>query len=189
MKKLLIPMMLMALICLVAGCASKTEAEMMPTTSPQAPLTPGMEDEGLLDDVTPDLSAPMTSAGPMGGTVNTMRGVTTAARARDAVEKIEEELERLSEVDEAQVLVAGTTAVVALDFDAQYQSGVTARVEKMVKERIDSVVSGVENVIVTDDNTIADALEKLGDRLDGAADMTDLEAELEKLVDRVKNAA
>lgn len=180
MKKCLIPLLLILAVCLLTGCGSKTEAEMAPSASPMASMLPA--------DL-PDASMTTPGAGMVGQTVNTMVGVTTAAKARDAVEKIEEELVRLSEVDEAQVIVAGTTAVVALDFDAQYQSGVTDRVEKMVKERIQSVVSGVENVIVTDDAAIAQALKKLGDRLDGEADMTELEGELRKLISSMNNMA
>lgn len=189
MKRLLIPVILMALACLLTGCAGNTEADAAPSASPMASTDPAGMPDLMPDNGTENGTAPMGEAGAAGSTINTMVGVTTAAKARDVVEKIEEELSRLSEVDEAQVLVAGTTAVVALDFDAQYQAGVTDRLEKMVKERIDGVVTGIENVIVTDDRDVAATLDQLGDRLDGAADMTDLEAELRKLMERVRNAA
>lgn len=193
MKKMLIPMILTALLCLMTSCASNTQTEMSPSAMPSS--TPG----SLMDeDLMPDAAATPGTTGGMpadpnaaldGRTVNTMTGVTTAAKARTTVKAIKEELERLSEVDEAKVMVAGTTAVIALDFDTQYQAGIDSRMEKMVKERVKSVVSGVENVVLTDDTAVGDTLAALVDRLDGEADMTGLEAELQKLVTRIRNVA
>lgn len=189
MKKWLIPMILMALLCLVTSCAcDTTENNMTPSAAPTASNAPDAGSNtgsSMPENLMPGTGIPSDA----GTTLNTTKGVTTADRARMAVEKIEEELSRMSEVDGAQVLVAGTTAVVALDFDTLYQSGVTDRIEKMVKERIDAVVTGIENVIVTDDTTVAKTLEKLGERLDGAADMTELEAELQKLIGSIREMA
>ena len=193
MKKMLIPVILTALLCLMTSCASKTEAEMSPNTMPSANPT-GMLDEGLMPDAdaTPGTTGGMPAdpnAALDGRTVNTMTGITTAAKARTTVKAIKEELERLSEVDEAKVMVAGTTAVIALDFDTQYQAGIDDRMEKMVKERVKSVVGSIENVIVTDDTAVGETLGTLIDRLDGEADMTGMEAELQKLITRIRNMA
>lgn len=194
MKKLLIPMILMALLAALAGCASKTDGmdaagTGTPMTSPdvewddQGEALPGAT--GGLPETMPD-TLPGTGTGR---TTNTMTGLTTASRARKAIGEIEAELMRLSEVRDAKVVAAGNTAVVALDFDSQYQAGVNKRMEDMVRDRIKSVSGGIENVIVTDDRTVRDTLASLGDRLDGEADMTGLESELQKIIREMKNMA
>lgn len=191
MKKMLIPMILAALLCLMTGCAGNTEAEMQtPGASPM--MTDGMPDDMPStmpdDDGDTDL-LPMTPGAGTTGTAGTINGLTTAARARDAVQKIEEELVRLSEVKEVQAVAVGNTALIALSFDSQYKGGVDDRIEKMVKERVKSVSSALENVIVTDDSSLLASLATLGDSLDGNVDMTGLEKDLEQLITRVKGRA
>ena len=112
-------------------------------------------------------------------------GVTTVTDARRAVEQIEDELEKLSEVDDAQVVLIGNTAAVALEFDDQYQGGIDDRLREIVQERVDGVISGVSVIEITDDTGLMDELEKLGDRLDSATDMTDIRTELDAIIQRI----
>ena len=86
-------------------------------------------------------------------------GVTSMDKAKRVIEQIEDELERLSEVDDAEVVIAGNKAAVGLEFDDQYKAGVDDRLRKIVKERIDSVISGISTVAVTADKGIMDAIE------------------------------
>ena len=115
-------------------------------------------------------------------------GVTSMEKARRVVEQIEDELERLSEVDDAQVVIAGNKAAVALEFDDQYQGGIDDRLRGIVKERIDSVISGVTDVSITSDATIMDALETLGERLETMSDMTALQSDLDAIIRRIEGA-
>lgn len=112
-------------------------------------------------------------------------GAVTAEDARKAVERIEDELEKLSEVEDAQVVLAGHQAAVALKFDAQYQGGIDDRMREIVQERIDGVISGVDVVEITEDEGVMSELEKLGDRLDDSADMTELRNELDAIMERI----
>jgi hypothetical protein len=115
-------------------------------------------------------------------------GVTTTDKAKRAVEQIEEELERLSEVDDAEVIIAGNKAAVALEFDDQYQGGVDDRLRGIVKARIDSVISGISTVAVTADKTILEALDALGEQLDTVRDMAALEKDVDAVIRKI-NAA
>jgi len=113
-------------------------------------------------------------------------GVTSMDKARRVVEQIEDELERLSEVDDAQVVIAGDKAAVALEFDDQYQGGIDDRLREIVQERIDGVVRGVTNVVITEERSFMDQLEMLGDRLESATDLTDLQNELNAIINQIE---
>lgn len=112
-------------------------------------------------------------------------GIVTAEDAREAVERIEDELEKLSEVEDAQVVLAGHQAAVALKFDTQYQGGIDDRMREIVQERIDGIVSGIDVVEITEDEGLMSELEKLGERLDDAMDMTELRNELDAIMERI----
>ncbi len=115
-------------------------------------------------------------------------GVTSMDKARNAIESIEEELERLSEVEEAQVVIAGNRAAVALEFDDQYKGGIDDRLRDIVRERIAGVISGVDDIAITADAAILDALDTLGDRLETMSDMTALQNDLDAIIKRIKGA-
>lgn len=199
MKKALIPLLLTALLVTFTGCA--TQETPAPTASPSAsptttsmPMTsPGAAVDDMITDTTDD---PMATDGSMGDEPLTptaseqpaAEGVTTVSDARKAIDDIEDELERLSEVDDAQVVIAGNDAAVALEFDSQYQGGIDDRLREIVKERISSVISGVNNIAITTDQALMEQLESLGDRLEGAADMADIQNELNAIINKITTA-
>ena len=192
MKKALIPLCLLAILLTFSGCASKEEPMVTasPTASPTATTNQKDSPAEALDDMLPDMT---TDAGdeplmPTASEQPAAQGVTSVSDARKAIEDIEDELERLSEVDEAQVVIAGNDAAVALEFDSQYQGGIDDRLREIIKERIGSVISGVNNIAITSDATLRDQLETLGDRLEGAADMADIQNELNAIINKI-NAA
>ena len=116
-------------------------------------------------------------------------GVTSMDKARRVIEQLEEELERLSEVKEAHVIIAGHKAAVALTFDDQYKAGIDDRFRKIVRERIDGVIGGIDTVALTTDKAVMDALEALQDRLDSVSDMSSLQAELDKILETMNAAS
>ena len=197
MKKMLYPMLCAAGL-LMAGCTANTEATTLsPSPSPSASAS-----------VAPTTTMPMTSNAPMvspgvnpdGGAVGEAAdaltgmisgtstsateaaGVTSAAQAKRLSEQAEEDIEKLREVSDAQVVIAGHRAAVALEFDGQYQGGVDERLRKMVQQRIDGLVKGVTEVSVTDDTTLYGRIEALGDKLDGAAALSEIENELKDII-------
>lgn len=190
MKKSLIPAGFLALCLLTTGCAANSDpmaSTASPSLSPSAMVSdsPSAVPEAT-ENVLPDRTdEPMTSPNTDGASA---AGVATAADARKAVEEIEDELERLSEVKDAEVVLAGNVAAVALQFDSQYQGGVDDRLQAIVQERVDGVISGFEAVAVTDDSDLFDQLRSLGDRLDGEADMSDIQNELNAIVNKITAA-
>ena len=101
------------------------------------------------------------------------------------IEQIEEELERLSEVDDAEVVIAGNKAAVGLEFDDQYKAGLDDRLRGIVKDRISSVISGISTVAITADEGVMDAIESLGERLDTMSDMTALQSDLDAIIRKI----
>ncbi len=188
MKKTFLAASLMAAAGMMLTACS-TGAEPMATTSPStAPTTlvttsPSTQPEATQDVGTDDPMGllPDESASPD----PQAEGVTSVTDARKAVETIEDELERLSEVDDAQVVLIGNTAAVALEFDDQYQGGIDDRLREIIKERVDGVISGVNVIEITDDMGLMDELEKLGDRLDSATDMEGLRTELDAIIQKI----
>lgn len=199
MKRTLILASLAALLMVFTGCASQGSPSptASPSASPATTTAPAATNPGAaMDDLIPEAdttgmpdaagdSAPMS---PSASEQPAAQGVTTASDARKAIEDIEDELERLSEVDDAQVVIAGNDAAVALEFDSQYQGGIDDRLRDIVKERIAGVISGVDNIFITADKDLMDQLEALGDRLEGAADMADIQNELNAIISKIKAA-
>ena len=205
MKKTLLTLSALSLALMLGSCRAKqdmTSATRQPTTrasptaSPQGTtIAPGMT-EGTTDtmDGADGMDNITNGANGMDGILpgSTMipesTGVTSMDKAKRVIEQIEDELERLSEVDDAEVVIAGNKAAVGLEFDDQYKAGVDDRLRKIVKERIDSVISGISTVAVTADKGIMDAIESLGERLDTMADMTTLENDLDAIIRKINGA-
>lgn len=192
MKKILIPMCLsVALLFALSSCASNSETLPEISTSPMASTSPSASPEAtnsMMPDVTTTDEAPNFTDTPMASEQPASAGITSATDARKAAEDIADELERLSEVTDAQVVIAGNDAAVALTFDSQYQGGIDDRLKEIVQDRIDSVITGVTNLAVTDDVGIMDQLETLGEKLENATDLTDVQNELNAIINKITSA-
>ena len=205
MKKTLLTLSALSLALMLGSCRAKqdmTSATSQPTTSasptasPQVTtIAPGMT-EGTTDtmDGADGMDNITNGANGMDGILpgSTMipesTGVTSMDKAKRVIEQIEDELERLSEIEDAEVVIAGNKAAVGVEFDDQYQAGLDDRLRKIVKERIDSVISGISTVAVTADKGIMDAIESLGERLDTMADMSALENDLDAIIRKINGA-
>ena len=179
MKKTHLLLMLALCATLLASCSAGepdvTQTQPVPSISPtntpdENTVLPGLDDDIILPD-----------GGRNDSTTREATGVTSMDKARRVIEQLEEELERLSEVKEAHVIIAGHKAAVALTFDDQYKAG--------IGERIDGVIGGIDTVALTTDKTVMDALEALQDRLDSVSDMSSLQAELDKILETMNAAS
>lgn len=191
MKKTLLILCLTSLCFVLTACANADTSLDAPTGVPTvgtgstaAPLTTDMLPPDMTDGLNLDGAA---TAQPAASEDPEAAGVTTVSTARRAVEQIEDELERLSEVSDAQVVLAGNSAAVALEFDRQYKGGIDDRLRQIVQERIDGVISGVTNVAITADEALVDQLDELGDRLEDASDMADIQNELNAIINKIRS--
>ena len=195
MKKILLTLSALSLALLLAGCKSSKDmvqvtseplatAVTTPDVTAVAPSTTGSLTDGMMDDGMNSLNG-MDGILPDATVIPESTGVTTMDKARRVIEQIEDELERLSEVEDAEVIIAGNKAAVALRFDGQYKTGLDDRLRKIVKERIDGVISGISTVAITADETVMDAIESLGERLDTMSDMAALQSDLEAIIKKI----
>ncbi|MBQ8536403.1 MAG: YhcN/YlaJ family sporulation lipoprotein [Clostridia bacterium] len=176
-------LMCVSALALLAGCAGN--ADNAPMASPSAMPT--------------ETAQPMTTdmPGVMQPSPTTMPAAEAAAisdssEAMRVADAVEEELEKLSEVDEAEVLVFGNIALVGVEYDDQYQGGTTERIRSMVEDRIGTVHNGLENVYVTDDPLQVSAIETLKDALKaGGTAFADIQNQAQAIVDslRLNNGA
>lgn len=81
-------------------------------------------------------------------------------------ENVSDEVEKLSEIKDAEAVVAGNIALVGIEYDAQYQGGLTQRLMEMVKSRVETIDKSITTVHVTDDKAMVDKISKLEDKLD-----------------------
>ena len=201
MKKTLLTLSALSLAMLLGGCKSSTDlttATQQPTstasTTPNVTtVLPGATNgvDSMIDGMDNMMDDAMDGANGMDGVmpdstiIPESTGVTSMDKARRVIEQIEEELERLSEVDDAEVVIAGNKAAVGIEFDDQYRAGLDDRLRGIIKERIDSVISGISTVAITADETVMDAIESLGDRLDTMSDMTALQSDLDAIIRKI----
>ncbi|MBR6667050.1 MAG: YhcN/YlaJ family sporulation lipoprotein [Clostridia bacterium] len=195
MNKTLMTLCVLSLVLTLGSCRSKNDMSsatsdpmptMQATTSPNVttvlPQATGIID-GMMDGM--DGANDGTGTLPDSTVIPESTGVTSMDKARRVIEDIEDELERLSEVEDAEVVIAGRKAAVGIEFDDQYQAGLDDRLRKIIKERIDSVISGITTVAITADADIRDAIEALGDRLDTMSDMAALESDLDAIIRKI----
>lgn len=169
------------LVCALALTACAAESE--PMTSPSPTANAATAQPSASAEPSPSDMATLTA----GETESPMAmGVQDADKARQAAEELKNELEQLSEVTDAKVVIAGQQAAVGLTFDTQYQAGVTDRMREMVRERLDGVVSGVTRLAVTDDATQLETISQLSEQLQNATDLTDIENKLSALINRLE---
>lgn len=193
MKKLILTLLCVTLAVGLAGCVSSSaenagkvgnspspapttaapmstpEATGMPT-SPQT-VTPDAQQTPVIDPNAPGGATVDGAASGMNGTGimadNANGGTMSVGDAGKLGEQIAEEVERLSEIDDAQVVVMGDTAIVAVEFDDQYRGEMTTRIQDMVKTRVQNVNKNVKNVRVTSDPGLFTTVGNMAQRLTG----------------------
>lgn len=161
---LVISMMCMALF---TGCASN--ADMMPETSPTAGPTASVAPAVMPTDT----AGPTVSLSPTNTAAAGMQeaGVNSVEDAQRVSDQVSEEVEKLSELDKAEAVVAGGIALVGISYDTRYQGGLTERVNQMVTERVEMIDKAITTVHVTDDEQAVTRIAQLREKL-RAGDIT-----------------
>jgi len=139
---------------------------------------PGMTDAAGASD--------MTGMNGTNGTASAGASGMTAAQAGRTAERIEEAVERLSEIDDAEVVLDGDSRVlVAVEFDDQYSAGLDERMKKMIVEAVQKVDDGLKDVEITDDSTLYGQVKSLGERLAKATGLDELANDFGDLWNRI----
>lgn len=148
--------------CLGLFSACSSSADTMPSPSPMVSESP--ETSPSVSPSTSPEASPSTD--PSVSISPTEPDVTMSIDEAEALsEKIRTEVEKLSEVSTVTAVVAGNIALVGLEYDAQYQEGLTSRITEMVTERIETVDKTITSVQVTDDSAIIEELDALCEKM------------------------
>ena len=191
MKKwILLPLLLMKVSDTPTGCGIRGNVGTTPAPTAQATVNPTNSPAPVATaqataspDAAGGATAGMTTEAPMGGM--TAAGTMTPAEAGRLAERISEAVERLSEVDDAEVIVSGNRALVAVEFDDQYSAGLDERMKKMITEAVQEVDETLTEVEITDDDTLYGQVKGLGERLAKATGLDELADDFGDLWDRV----
>jgi len=178
-KKWSLTLICMLALSLLAGCAGSADMP-TPTAMPARTAAPATTMPTVMEAEPSPTMEPTAAAATIGSSSDALR----------VAEAVEEELDKLSEVDDAEVLVFGNVALVGLEYDEQYQGGTTQRVTGMVKDRIGAIHEGLENVYVTDDPMQVQAIEKLKEALKkGDTAFEEIRKQAQTIVDALKGTA
>lgn len=152
---------------LLTGCAGN--ADVMPQPSPTTSSAPTVNPATQAPTMQPAATdGPMVSIGPDAtqstGSM-TGAGVNSAEDARRVSEQVSDEVDKLSEIDSAEAVVAGSIALVGISYDDQYQGGLTDRLKEMITERVEMIDKAVTTVHVTDEEADVMKISQLYERL------------------------
>ena len=182
-KWILIPLLILAVGVTVSGCASRAATSATPAPTAQATTAPTNSPSAM---ATMEATAsPDVAGGTMTGSTMAPQEGMTPAQAGRLAERISESVERLSEVDDAEVVISGNRVLVGVEFDDQYSAGLDDRMKKMITEKVQEVDETLTDVEITDDETLYGQVKGLGERLAKATGLDELADDFGDLWDRV----
>jgi len=196
-KSILLVLAVLAALLVLAGCSLGNTDTMGGTKEPAVTFTP---DTATMAPAT--TMAPMTTMEPAGsmnpaGSMapessmtpndNSMSAAAamTPAEAGKLAEKIAEAVERISEIDDAEVIVRDNRALVAVEFDDQYSAGLDDRMKQLITETVEKEDSAITEVSITDDNTLYGQVKSLAERIGKATGFDELADDIGDLWSRV----
>ncbi len=173
MKRTILLFLCLVILASLAGCASNTTApmpsamplntDMMPTVQPIESMMPG------------------TSAQPE---VPSAAVNMTPAEAQQAAKRISDEVVKLSEIDKATTVVMGNSALVGVNFTAQYKGEMTTRIKDMVNDRAKKAVPVIQSVAVTADPDLLKRIQAMATDVTGGQE-TDISAQFSEIFTRI----
>ena len=185
---------ILALLCIVmagmvlSGCAARTASGMTATTAPIVTNSPMASAAAEAATIAPDMSPELNNGAAMGAQTGTtangvmngtdVTGTATAmtpAQAGRLAEQIADAVERISEIDDAEVVIGNDYRVlVAVEFEDQYQAGLDDRMKQMIVQAVQKVDDGLKDIEITDDDTLYGQVKGLGERLANATGLDEL---------------
>ena len=193
---------ILALLCIVmagivlSGCAARTAsgttatAAPVMTNSPMATTNAPANGATVSPEMSPDMNNGAAMGAQTGTTAGTMNngtsGAMTPAQADRLAERIADAVERISEIDDAEVVIGNDSRVlVAVEFEDQYQAGLDERMKQMIVQAVQKVDDGLKDIEITDDDTLYGQVKGLGERLANATGLDELADDFGDLWDRI----
>ena len=190
MKKRFLALLCIAVASLVmSGCAAGNASGIDATTSPAVSESPMAavtgSPEASMSPMTSPAGSPMSSPMTSPDAANDAASSMTPAQAGRLAEQISEAVERLSEVDDAEVAIHNGRVLVAVEFDDQYKAGLDDRMKQMIMDAVKKVDSGLTDVQITDDDTLYGQVKNLGERVGQVTGLDELADDFGDLWDRI----
>ena len=167
MKKKTGTLLVLSLACMGLFSACTSSADVMPQPSPTVG-TNGMVTSAPQVTATPGATQSMPAMPAATAEPATVGAANTVADAQRLSDRVEDEVEKLSEVDEASAVVVGNVALVGISYDGQYKTGMNDRLKGMITDRVEMADKTITAVHVTDDETLRKSIAALNDMMDGA---------------------
>lgn len=211
MKKSILLVLSVTLLALaLAGCAAGNASTQ--TQSPDVTFTPQTATASPMNTMAPmspmqtdDNQAGNGANGMLSGGENGMTngagttnssGMTNGVNAASSssmtpadsgrlAERIAEAVERISEIDDAEVIVRDNRALIAVEFDDQYSAGLDERMKTQITEAAQKIDENLTEVEITDDSTLYGQVKSLAERIGKATGFDELADDIGDLWDRV----
>ena len=144
-----------------------------------------------------DTAAPSPSAGATAGTgsVGDSNGTNQSGLANGAgtgaatpfdwknnAAQVETAINQISEIADSRVVVAGTTALVAVRYTDAYQGETTERIREMVAGAVREADPTIQTVAVTSEESDVTAVYELADRIRAGENAGDMADEINRIV-------
>ena len=109
----------------------------------------------------------------------------TPAQAGQLAERISDAVERISEIDDAEVIVYDDRVLVGVEFEDQYNAGLDDRMKQMITEKVQEVDRSLTRVEITNDETLYGQIKSFGERLGKATGFDELADDFGDLWNRI----
>ena len=109
----------------------------------------------------------------------------TPAQAGQMAERISDAVERISEIDDAEVIVYDDRVLVGVEFEDQYNAGLDDRMKQMITEKVQEVDRSLTRVEITNDETLYGQIKSFGERLGKATGFDELADDFGDLWNRI----
>ncbi len=198
---------LMILLCIamagmvLSGCASRRASGTTATAAPIVTNSPMATTSPMTATTSPETNTMTDTAGMNGtsgatATTDTMDNTMmpgsnnasgmTPAQADRLAERVEDAVERISEIDDAEAVIdTDNRVVIAVEFNEQYNAGLDDRMKNMIVETVQKVDDGLTEIEITDDDTLYGQVKNLGDRLAKATGLNELADDFGDLWNRI----
>ena len=171
---------ILALLCMIAvgmtlsGCAAGTANTVSPTTAPAT-----AQPTSTMSATNSPMATAQPSESPMAQTS------MTPAQAGQLAERISDAVERISEIDDAEVIVYDDRVLVGVEFEDQYNAGLDDRMKQMITEKVQEVDRSLTRVEITNDETLYGQIKSFGERLGKATGFDELADDFGDLWNRI----
>lgn len=165
----------LALAAALTGCMNDANRNTTATPTRTPDYMPGSTQSAPAPMATLNPTAPADTSG-------TTEGALTPFDWANNASNIESAIDRISEISESRVVVAGSTALVGVRFDNVYKGRLTDRIRQLVAAEVMKADPTIQTVAVTGEAGDVEKVYALADQIRAGRTADDLSAEINAIV-------